>query len=436
VNIRQIAVIAGWLVLGCGAATPTPEPQAPTPSAPTPVVPHPDNTVAAREMPAPKANHRNLLTSTTQGIYVESWSLSSADLTPSVAHQWSIRKYRLFGGKQDGVDVIEVDNGRLQMRIIPTRGMSIHEVKSDGIRLGWDSPVKEIVNPSFVNLDDRSGLGWLEGFNEWLVRCGFEFAGHPGEDGGKLLTLHGKAGNTPASEVAVIIDEAPPHRIRVRGRVDERMFKFARLEMWTEVSTEPGSNAFRIDDVLTNQSDYEQEFQLIYHPNFGAPLLEEGSQFVGAVKQLTPFDDYAAKDLDRYTTYLGPMPKYGEQVYNIVPYADKDGNTLVMLHNKSGDKGVSIAYPVAQLPHFALWKNTDTLADGYVTGLEPATGYPYNRSVERKHGRVPKLASKASRRFTLDFTVLSSAEQVNAAKQAVQAIQGQQKTQVDRKPRK
>ena len=29
------------------------------------------------------------------------------------------------------------------------------------------------------------------------------------------------------------------------------------------------------------------------------------------------------------------------------------------------------------------------MEDGYVTGIEPATGFPFNRMVERKYGRVP-----------------------------------------------
>eukprot|EP00964_Phaeocystis_antarctica_P008288 scaffold4465_cov47-Phaeocystis_antarctica.AAC.5 len=40
------------------------------------------------------------------------------------------------------------------------------------------------------------------------VRCGVAFAGHPAEEeeGGHLLTLHGRIGNIPASEVEVVVD--------------------------------------------------------------------------------------------------------------------------------------------------------------------------------------------------------------------------------------
>ena len=48
------------------------------------------------------------------------------------------------------------------------------------------------------------------------VRCGVAFAGHPAEEeqGGHLLTLHGRIGNIPASEVEVVVDAEAPHRIQ------------------------------------------------------------------------------------------------------------------------------------------------------------------------------------------------------------------------------
>ncbi|MGN5060823.1 DUF4432 family protein [Aeromonas caviae] len=56
-----------------------------------------------------------------------------------------------------------------------------------------------------------------------LVRCGYEWTGHPGvDDDGRLKSLHGRVQNIPASVVSVTIDEEPPYAIHVLGRVDER----------------------------------------------------------------------------------------------------------------------------------------------------------------------------------------------------------------------
>ena len=93
-----------------------------------------------------------------------------------------------------------------------------------------------------MELNDYGGLGWLAGFNEMMVRCGVAWAGHPGEDDGQMLTLHGRIGNIPASEVTISVDDHAPFRIRVKGKVEEKMFKFGVFELWTEVSTIPGSS--------------------------------------------------------------------------------------------------------------------------------------------------------------------------------------------------
>ena len=93
--------------------------------------------------------------------------IESSTLHPgkTFAAEWSVTREILRGGKQEGVELLTLDNGKLQISIIPARGMGIFDVRSADIRLGWDSPVKEIVHPSYIDLDSRGGLGWLEGFN-------------------------------------------------------------------------------------------------------------------------------------------------------------------------------------------------------------------------------------------------------------------------------
>ncbi len=386
---------------------------------------------------------RQTLTSVERNVHLDTWQITDRDLDAKSTAHWSVHKYTLHGGKQEGVDVVVVDNGVLQFTVIPTRGMDVFKVVLGDVRLGWDSPVKEIVHPQYINLQSRGGLGWLEGFNEWMVRCGLEYAGHPGKDkfinntGDQAemdLTLHGKIANIPASEVEVVIDRELPHRIRVRGRVDERMFYGPKLELWTEISTTPGSSSWRIEDTVKNHGAYDQEFQIIYHSNYGPPLLEKGAHFVGAVQQITPFNAHAAESVSEYDVYTAPTKGFVEQVYCLRPYADTHGRTMMMLQNAAGDRALSMQFSVEQLPFFSLWKNTTALEEGYVTGLEPGTGFPYNRGVERKAGRVPKLKPGQSRSFALDFTIHTGKADVDKAFHQIKTIQGDRKTQVDQKP--
>ena len=88
-------------------------------------------------------------------------------------------KRTLRGGLSDGVDVIEIDNGRFRFVVIPTRGMGVWRASCDNVRLGWKSPAKGPVHPAFVPLWEPGGLGWLRGFDELLVRCGLERTAGP-----------------------------------------------------------------------------------------------------------------------------------------------------------------------------------------------------------------------------------------------------------------
>jgi hypothetical protein len=356
---------------------------------------------------------------------------------------WSVKVWVLHGGKQEGVALVIIDNGAMTVQVVPARGMGVLEARAGDVRLGWDSPVKEVVHPSFINLEGRGGLGWLEGFSEGMVRCGLEYAGHPGLDefvdntGAKAqmnLTLHGKIANIPASKVEVLVDKDPPHRIRVRGTVHERLFFGPKLELTAEVSTVPGSTSFRVEDAVTNRGASPQEFQLIYHTNYGGPVLEKGATVLAPVARVAPMNETAAKGVDAYATYEGPTPGFIEQVYLIHPLADAQGRTSVLLQNAAKDKGASITWSARELPYLTVWKNTSALADGYVTGLEPATGFPYNRKVERAAGRVPKLAPGETRRFALDFGLHTDKAAVADAADRILTLQKGHAPQVESTP--
>ena len=350
--------------------------------------------------------------------------LMSSSMHPdkSFSSRWSVTRTLLEGGRQEGVELLTLNNGKLKIVVIPTRGMGILEVNMKELRLGWDSPVKEVVHPSFINLDSRGGSGWLEGFNEWMVRCGLEFAGHPGTDeflsnSGKKetrnLTLHGKIQNIPASSYEVIVDSEEPHRIRIRGTVYESFFNGPKFSMVTEISTIAGTDSFQISDLITNHGSLPQEFQLLYHGNYGSSILEEGASVHAPAKSVTPMNPHAAKYLDSWNKYRGPIPGFVEEVYLIDPLGDENSSAFALLANRNKTQATSVRWNLNELPCLTIWKNTASPEDGYVTGIEPATSFPFNRLVERKYGRVPQLLPGETRSFTLNFGIHLGKEAVD-----------------------
>lgn len=338
------------------------------------------------------------LTDVEEGIYLERWSISSDEL--GIGEKWCVDKRRLRGGLSDGVDIITVSNGELSFVVVPTRGMGVWKGEYKGVFLGWESPVKELVNPQYLNLEARGGLGWLDGFNEWVVRCGLGNFGGSGFDvikdntGRKkkvMLTLHGKIANIPASVVRVKIGLNPPFELGVEGVVHERAMFGTSLRLTTAVTTTLGSNSLKISDAIENLRGVTDEMQILYHCNYGHPFLEEGARLVGPIKLVAPRNSMAAEGIDNYGIFGPSQSGFVEQVYFMELLADSRGRTKTMLVGKYETKAVSVSFSVKELPCFTLWKNTAALEDGYVTGLEPGTSFPNPKPFERQKNRVIRL---------------------------------------------
>ena len=364
-----------------------------------------------------------LLTDVSKNINLDNWEINNQSTGLAADQPWSVKKYTLKGGQQEGVEIVEIDNGKMLIRVSPTKGMNVVDVKSKDITLGWDSPVKDIVHPRNVNLNYNGGLGWLDSFNDWMVRCGIEYSGHPGDDNGRLMTLHGRIAHIAASKISLSVDPLPPYTIKLTGVVNEAWFKGANFTLETSLSIVPGAETFRFDDTITNNSTQEKEFQILYHANFAKELLEQGSSMDGTIAKVQPFNEYAAKELDEFQNYKGPAEVWrDEQVYQITPFGDKDGMAHFILKNKNQDKAVSFKFNVDALPYFTQWKNEDSRANGYVTGLEPGNTFPANRSHERTKGRLPKIAAGESINYRLEYSLHNDKNKVAAAQKAIDLL--------------
>jgi hypothetical protein len=381
-----------------------------------------------------------VLTDTKSRIWVDSIELGADELGMAGA---SVSKKTLRGGLCDGVDLIEVNNGAFSFSILPTRGMGIWRGEYNGIPVGWQAPVSGPVHPGYVDLEERGGLGWLGGFDECLVRCGLAYNGPPvldvvqdnmGNPSETQLTLHGRIANVPAHYVEVRVVAGDPPEIVVIGSVDESMLFYPSLRLDTRISTKHGSNALVVNDQVTNMRSVESEMQILYHCNFSSPFMEEGSSVLLPHSAVIPRNDHAAKDVSTWSGYRGPTTGFVEQCYFCIPLGDAAGNSLALLRNSEGSKGVAVRFNVKELSCFTLWKNNAAECDGYVTGLEPGTNYPNTKPFERGHGRLVNLGPGDKYSTCVTFEVHDAETGVNGAVREIEAIQGDGQPTVSDQP--
>jgi hypothetical protein len=370
-------------------------------------------------------------------VYVENWEIKEDE--KGTSGEWSIKKQRLHGGLSDGVDLVTIDNGKLLFHIVPTRGMSIWKGSTMGIPVGWDSPMKSLVHPGFINIMSRGGLGWLEGFSECVVRCGLGNFGAAGEDTiidnmGRekkvTLSLHGRIANMPASFVKAFVRSGSQIELGIEGVVYERAMFGPNLRLTSSITTNVSSKRIRIFDTIKNLRSVPEEMQILYHCNFGRPFLEEGAKLVVPLSKVAPRDGIAEKNIDGFDTFDAPSSGFIEQVYYMQLLGDENDNSMVMLVNSKEDKAISLSFSLRELPYFTLWKNTNSEDEGYVVGLEPGTSFPNNKGFERRKNRLVKMNPKQKYEVKIDFEVLIGRSDIEKKLRNIRNLQQKEKPRI------
>ena len=370
------------------------------------------------------------LLDTRNNVYIDSLVISDSFNGFDI----EISKERLHGGLQDGVDVLKVNTGRLSFTVLITRGMNIQELKCDDVSLQWNSPVQGPVHPSYVPIWASGGCGWLEGFSEWIARCGLGSNGAPEfTDNGVLkYPLHGRLSNLPARKVEVVVDSQGV--VLICGEVLEASVFGHSFLLKVLYRVEAGSSVLQVQDSVVNLSPNDDEFELLYHINTGKPFLSAGARFHAAYHRMCPRDVHATNELDQWDSYREPITGCNETCYFFDLVSDSQGLTSVVLNNSGEDRGVALTFPKTAFPCFTLWKTQRPDNYIYVTGLEPATNYPNTRSFEKKNGRVVALAAGEERVFKFEVNVLTDKVAVRDAIRAIEKLQGRVEPIIEREP--
>ena len=357
-------------------------------------------------------------------IYLETFDVQDCVSTDAGDIHFRVNKKRLHGGVQEGVDVVEIEAGQLRFSVLLTRAMNVLNASYKDVELKWDSPVKGPVHPNYVPIFSPTGCGWLEGFCEWIARCGLESNGAPEFDSNGVLRypLHGRLSNLPSRKVELSID-AQSGRIVLSGETMETSVFGRRFLFKTVYSVKIGASKFSVRDSVTNLASVSDEFELLYHINTGYPLITPGARFYAAFEKMCPRDGNAVAELKEWNVYTQPIPGRAETCYLFDLAADEQEVTTVVLVDKTATKGFSLSFNKREFPFFTLWKTQRPNGDIYVTGVEPAVNFPNTRSFEKRNGRVVPIDSGETKFFSLEFDFLSGVDRIASAIDTVKRLQ-------------
>ncbi len=206
--------------------------------------------------------------------------------------------------------------------------------------------------------------------------------------------------------------------IRLKGTMREAEAMVENLSLTRRIETRLGAKGLRIHDTVQNRGFSPRPLMLLYHCNYGFPLLGPGARVVGPITRSVPRDEEARKDrgMEECLTFPEPTQDYAEKVFFHTLASQKDGRTFVALVNRdTGDGqplGIVMRWNQRELPILCEWKMP--CKGFYVVGLEPGNVTPMGRGPLRQQGALPMIEGQGSYDVTIDFEVLETIKEIEA----------------------
>lgn len=259
------------------------------------------------------------------------------------------RRYTLTEGRESGLKVIEVNNGKLRFLLNESKALDVMQLWHDNINVAF------VCKNGFC-ADDRSFENRFEG--GMLYTCGIENIGARAG----LLT-HGSLHNIPAKITNVKCDT---EQITVEGEMRFSALFGQNLLLKRKIVTKIGSDTLTLTDSLINQGYGDENYCMLYHFNLGYPMLNDGATVQIDASEVVPRTDWARQNLKTAFTMQKSIPLEEECCYFI-----KVNKPEVSVVNPLLNKTLTLKYSNDTLPEFIEWKS---MASGdYALGLEPAT---------------------------------------------------------------
>jgi len=291
----------------------------------------------------------------------------------------------LTNGGAGGVRAIDVSTGAgLAYTILPDRGLDISSASFKGVNFAYLSPQEEL-SPAYFNY---RGAEWLRTFfGGLLTTCGPVNFGPPCDDGGTHYGLHGRFNVTHATNVNDETDVAEGI-IKVTGRIANFVLFGEKLEIRRTISSNVGENSIKITDAVVNRGDEATPNMMLYHINFGYPLLDENVKIFVDSESCCGYDDYSQQYIGEIGRFGPPNPANNEKNYFHIMKQGVRGKAGI--RNEALGFGVEIGFDTSALPFMTQWKAER--ARDYVLALEPANAPCKSITDVRKDGKLPMLA--------------------------------------------
>ena len=329
-----------------------------------------------------------------------------------------IRPAKYTSGRASGLHSYQVKNGDLSFNIMVDKCLDIAELTYKGVNFNFLSK-PGLINRGNSDVNGEEALRSIMG--GLLFTAGLENICAPCTVDGKDYPMHGRLRTTPAEHVCAdakwIEDQ---YHIKISGEMREAELFGENLQFRRSIRTTFPNKCIEIEDVIENQSFREETMMLLYHFNFGYPLLTEGVEIILPSKKVSARDKEISEKVSGWGVMDKPLPNEMEYVFIHELASDENGDTVAAIYNKDLEIGMKIEFNTIALPYFMEWK---TVAAGdYALGLEPSNSSVYGKLYHLENDNVPKILPFEKKRIKLTLSVLEGEDDFLNIKGAISKI--------------
>lgn len=251
--------------------------------------------------------------------------------------------------------------GGIDIEVLPDRGLDIGAAWFAGAPVSWTSPVARR-----APLDVASGMDWLHRFNGGLVTtCGTDNVGPPTDRGG----LHGRHSSLPATDVRISrYRDADATVCQVTGTIEDLEMFGRRVVVHRTIETRTDDPLVTIRDVVENQGYEATAIPLLYHVNFGAPLLLPGSRVRSGAEQLVAREP--APWVPDPSMLPEPLEGPAEAVFEHLEPPSDAGVSEARVDSPGSSLAAVVSWSSGSLPRLYQW--VWPARGGWALGIEPS----------------------------------------------------------------
>jgi len=303
------------------------------------------------------------------------------------------KRYYLADGRGAGVECVDVRTGTgFEYTVMPGRGMDIGWCGFEGMPISYISKAGISAPSYFTGVRDQ----WLQCFpGGMLSTCGLGNVGDYCEDfteglGRQQFGLHGRISNQCAKNVCVTEKwEKDIFVMEVSGTDTEAQLRGENFSLQRTVTGKLGENHLTVKDVITNEDFLERPYMILYHINFGYPVVDKGSRIIVRSREQFTDTEIAAKNRAEACRATEPVNGIEEELY-FYKTKNYNGQGFAAVVNDRMEAMSYVRYTADTLPYLTEWKMMGE-AD-YVIGLEAGNCIPRGRKYHREKEMIKMLS--------------------------------------------